>query len=318
MILDPSQLTVLLNGTFRFSLFVCLVIPFSALGQSVELVEGITMGASSADVVEAASRFCESHSVIHAEAVRYPLAGDSEEYVICEGYSGGPLGFERAAFVLADDRLSQVEAFGVGEEELNALMEKPDGEYLGMVYFGRGSVWLDAGAGRMTWLTESALHPNLFAWSVPQLSETAIEAIGDSTEIPVFIDFNASLDALEPAFERNCSGTARLESHNPWLPNGPDTQVQIDCFGVPFGGFPRKFELVFGDGNLQVIWVLTGKPEQERMLELLRRDWGEPDLVNDGWEVFGGGRISLRKDKPEFLILSEEMIPFYQDTFTAE
>ena len=88
------------------------------------------------------------------------------------------------------------------------------------------------------------------------------------------------------------------ESERVWLPNKPEQQVQIDCFGFPYAGFERKFEAVFGDGKLQVIWVLTGKPEESRLRALLIKDWGQPSLVNESWEVFGDGRISLYNAKP--------------------
>lgn len=37
---------------------------------------------------------------------------------------------------------------------------------------------------------------------------------------------------------------------------------------------------------------------------------GQPKMINDSWEVFGEGRISFYKDKPEFLILPDQMIPY--------
>ena len=91
--------------------------------------------------------------------------------------------------------------------------------------------------------------------------------------------------------------------------------MQINCFGYEYAGFERKFEAVFGDGKLQVVWVLSGQQEEQRIRQQLLADWGPAEITNPKWEVFAGGKISLRKDKPELLILADEMIPYYRTDF---
>ncbi len=120
---------------------------------------------------------------------------------------------------------------------------------------------------------------------------------------------------MRPIFKQKCKQIKEDKIEKIWLKNEPKEQIQINCFGFSFAGFDRKFEAVFGDGKLQVIWVLTAKPEEQRLRELLVADWGKPTLVNEMWEVFDGGKIALRKDKPELLILSDEMMPHYQERF---
>ena len=191
-------------------------------------------------------------------------------------------------------------------------MGEADGIYLEMNHYDEGRLWLDTDHQRLFWLTGEARHPNLFAWSNPLLGQGQTGQ-NDSTLIPDWLDFSASYDELLPRFKAQCPQIIVNDNQRIWLPNKPARQIQIDCFGYSFAGFPRKFEAVFGDGKLEVIWVLTGKPEESRARQKLLRDWGEPTLVNDAWEVFGDGRISLYKDKPEFLILSDDMIPLYRD-----
>lgn len=102
----------------------------------------------------------------------------------------------------------------------------------------------------------------------------------------------------------------------PWLPNKPASQVQINCVGYEYAGFPRRIEAVFGDDVLEVVWILTGKNEEGRVRRALVEEFGEAEIVNDVWEVFGDQRVALRKDKPEILMISEKMIPYYTKRLT--
>jgi hypothetical protein len=69
-----------------------------------------------------------------------------------------------------------------------------------------------------------------------------------------------------------------------------------------------KVEAVFGDGKLALVWILTGKPEEPRVRAALIAAYGEPITVGDDYEVFGDGSVQLRKDKPEVLFLSLELV----------
>jgi hypothetical protein len=280
------------------------------------IISGVEMGASLEALRESLGQVCEKTALYAADAPRYPLAERSEATFVCTDFSGGPIGFEKAAFVVADNRLVQVEALGVDLDSAQSVLGEPDGVYLDMNNYSHGTLWLNTEGKRLFWLSEAARHPNLFAWHNPHLSEVPAKAGNDSTRIPSLLNFEASLDQLRSRFEAECEQIAVHENERVWLPNKPDQQVQIDCFGFPYAGFERKLEAVFGDGKLQVIWVLTGKPEESRLRARLIKDWGQPSLTNESWEVFGGGRISLYKDKPEFLILSDEMIPLYEKEFT--
>ncbi|HKJ16651.1 MAG TPA: hypothetical protein VJ984_04820 [Xanthomonadales bacterium] len=284
---------------------------------SVSPITGIQMGASLDELQSFAEKHCSETTLIESETIHYPLAKDSEASLLCKRYTGTPIGFETAAFVIADGVFVQMEAHGVDTDSAHSALGEADGTYLGMENYREGTIWLDSATARLLWLTEDARHPNLFAWNNPVLGN-GTSTQNETTEIPALLDFSASLEALLPEFEQQCPQMVVNENERIWLPNKPDQQVQIDCFGYSFAGFERKFEAVFGDGKLQVIWVLTGKPEESRLSARLKHDWGQPTMVNDSWEVYGDGRISLYKDKPEFLILSDEMIPLYQEMLNGD
>lgn len=261
---------------------------------------------------------CAQVSAVKVDPPRYPLASEREVHLVCTGYSGGPLVFDTAAFVVADGALAQMEALGVRPENVYTQLGEADGTYMAMENFRGGTTWYDGATARLLWLAESAVHPNLFAWPNPNLANRDTPPVNHSTLVPDLLDFSSDLETLGPAFNQRCTRTIFHENERIWLPNEPSEQLQIDCFGFPYAGFDRKLEAVFGDGKLQLIWVLTAKPEEDRIRNRLVRDWGKPSLVNDTWEVFGDGKISLRKDKPELLLLSDEMIPLYRDQFETD
>jgi hypothetical protein len=278
-------------------------------------IKGVDMGASLESTLEALDGPCGETQVIAAEQPRYPLAAHFEVHLTCDGYSGGPLAFEKAAFVFADNELAQVEAHGVDMEAARTLLGVADGSYADMENYQDGQFWTDSRDKRLLWLSEAAIHPNLFAWPNPHLGNEPASGGNDSSRIPALLDFSSNLEDLQPVFEQQCRQLVVHGNERVWLPNAPDHQVQLDCFGYSYAGFERKLEAVFGDGKLHVIWVLTGKPEEKRLRDQLVRDWGEPSVNNENWEVYGEGKISLRKDLPELLILSDEMIPLYQEEF---
>ena len=77
----------------------------------------------------------------------------------------------------------------------------------------------------------------------------------------------------------------------------------------------RKIEAVFGDGVLQLAWILTGKGEEDRVRSRLQTAFGEAQVVRDDYELFDDGRVALRKDKPEVLLLADELVPLYAEQF---
>lgn len=76
--------------------------------------------------------------------------------------------------------------------------------------------------------------------------------------------------------------------------------------------------MVFGDGVLELVWILTAKPEEERVRQALIDVYGPPEHRSANWDVFARGQIALRKDKPEVLAISERLVPFYAEETFAE
>jgi len=73
--------------------------------------------------------------------------------------------------------------------------------------------------------------------------------------------------------------------------------------------------MIFGDGILQLAWILSAKQEESRIRDLLVAAFGSPIQTNEDWETFDDGRIFLRKDKPEVLASSNILVPYKEKNF---
>lgn len=300
------------------ALFIHFTLPVLSEETAIRIGNGIELGDSKSRIVAKLEGFCRQVEVSTKSKPSYPLANANESVVICLGYSNQDMQFSKAVFVVADDKFVQMEARWASREAFDQVLGEKAGDYIGMEVYSGGRYWVNPTSKTLIWLTNDAMHPNLFAWSSPDLVANHSVKYSDSTKVPALLNFESNIDALRPLFKQQCKFVQEDIIESVWLPNKPAKQIQINCFGYPFAGFERKFEAVFGDGKLQVIWVLSGKPEEGRIRKRLTSDWGEAELVNAKWEVFADGRISLRKDKPEMLILSDQMIPYYRQDFTQQ
>jgi hypothetical protein len=90
-------------------------------------------------------------------------------------------------------------------------------------------------------------------------------------------------------------------------------EVQLNCFGIEFAGFPRKVEARFNDENgLYLLWILTARPEEERVRQALIDTYGAAIYTSEEVEVFDDWRIILRKDKPEVAVVAPSMVPQFK------
>lgn len=300
----------LLLAALLFSAFLSL--PAHA---AIEIGDGVVLGDDLAGLREKLEDACSVIEIYRIDPPRFPLAESREEHLICTNYVRHGIAFERSAFTLADDRFVRMEAIGVNQESIEEALGPSEANYLDNRVYAEASLWLSASRRTLVWINEDGLHPNLFAWRNPLLHDHEYANVIKSSDFPAVVDFITTLDAQRESLEDSCAPLLVERIEEVWLPNAPGEQRQANCFNLHFAGFDRKFEFVYGDGALEVVWVLTAEPEEQRVRGLLQADWGPPSISNEVWEVFGQGRISLRKDKPEILILSDDMIPLYLEEF---
>lgn len=252
---------------------------------------------------------CGSTRSVSVDPPSFPLAKDQELHLVCRNFDDGGRRLESLVLTFSDNRLTLLYAEG-GVESLAELASAPLQPYLHFSASFGDLLIIDSADDRAWLMSPGAAHANLFQWPNPYLSNGPRE-YRQSGEIPDILKFGGNLEELRPLMESSCR-FSHLDSYRVWLLTRPEVQQQLDCFGYEFAGFPRKIEAVFGDGILEQAWILTGKGEEDRVRKALVDAHGEPVFVNERWEVFGGNRVMLRKDKPEVLLLSERLAPLYR------
>lgn len=290
----------------------------NSLAMDLTIGENLQLGDNLQSAEAKLKEFCGNITVLDTASPLFPLAANKEQHLICDQYKDSYLAFGKAVLVIADDQFVQMEAIDVSVTPIKSALGETSSRYLDMNIYSKGTYWLDEKNKRFVWLHEDAKHPNLFSWHNPYLTDSEFQPPNALIEIPALLDFDQNLEELEPLFFEQCSQTRKERHDKVWLPNKPEVQIQINCFGYRFAGFERKMEAVFGDGSLQLVWILTAKAEEQRLRELLVNRWGAPEIHTDKWEVYNEGRISLRKDKPELLVLSDQMIPLYRSKMESE
>lgn len=293
----------------RALFFALLLSTIPASEQRAGLLPRISLGDSVDRVRQVLGDGCRDLAIDRLPAPKHPLAAGSETHLICHGLrDGAERTFTAASFIFGDEALVLVQV--VGGQAVESLQRRAAGDsvqYGGFEIFADAGLVISVGQQSVWWLRPDDIHPHPFLWSDPALGRGASDAHPErSAGLPPELVFGASPAATRSRLEGQCATLVERRLPRPTLASAPDVQVQIDCFGLPYAGFPRKVEAVFGDGRLALVWILTGKAEEARVRAGLIEAYGDVVRSTPAYDHFAGGRVALRKDKPEVLFLSEE------------
>lgn len=281
---------------------------------------GVEFGSSPDAVIQRIEDQCSSVETLNVESPVIPIAARQETHVLCKQFkSGEESQVAEVVFVFGDESLEMIEARGGVVLTLSALASAEPMPFQDYVVYMDDLMVTQTVEDAAWLLTPTSVHPHMFLWRNPVLTANVASAreFNASADIPEVLKFGASFDELKPLLEKNCNMTSVQQIEEVWLPTGPEKQTQINCYGYDYAGFTRKIEVIFGDGILQVAWILTGKGEEDRLRQSLLKEFG-PSLSDNGtYEVFNHGRVALRKDKPEVLMLAEDLVPFYREDFAG-
>ena len=212
-----------------------------------------------------------------------------------------------------DDQLKYVEARGNVWQVFAEGRTDTASTYMDYtVYFDDG-LFLDRKKDIAWILSPGAMHANLFTWENPFLDDSGNKKNTSAvkTTIPEFLTMGASLESMSGPMEENSLFTFKEELDG----SDPNAQVQVNCFGVDYLGFPRKVEARFGNNKLNVVWILTGKEEEGRIRNALVAQYGAPVFENNDWEIYNNWQVGLRKDKPEVLLMEQEIGLQYKKSY---
>lgn len=296
------------SKTLLLSLF--LSIPLLAHSQTADTFNGIQIGDSFKTVLPLAEDISKKTMSVDIVKPSFPLAEKSERHIICSTVNTQTGVLQKVAFTFADDKLVYIEARGNAYKTFMNQRKDTAMTYMDYEVFFSDKLFLNKKEDIVWILSEEALHPNLFAWKNPYMDDEVAES-SKVPDIPAYLKTGVSLEELQPVLEANSDFTALQELDG----SDPNAQVQLNAFGIEALGFPRKIEARFGDGKLNVVWILTGKGEEDRVRQRLIAQFGDPIYVNDTWEIFNDWQVGLRKDKPEVLLITQELGLQYKESY---
>ena len=281
--------------------------------QSEILFNGVEIQESVQSAKSKMEPFTEKMELFEVENPTFPLSKDLEAHLVCSNYKSNYGTISELVFTFADDKLVYIQAHGNAVEAITAITKDTAQNYMDYRFYPKDHIVTKPSEDKVWVLTEEAMHPNLFTWDNPYLpsNKELKKAHNLSAKIPDFIKMGGNLEQLKPYLESESVFTNSTELDG----SDPNAQLQIDCFGIEYAGFPRKFEARFGDGKLNVVWILTGKGEEDRIRQKLILEYGPVIFKDDNWEVFNNWQVMLRKDKPEVLVLTEELAAFYKKDY---
>lgn len=290
-----------------------LALPLLLSAQMGAIFNGVNMLDSLEGSAEKLKSISKNIHTISIGTPAFPLAKKQEVHLVCEGVNTPAGVLERAVFTFGDGALKHVQAHGNTWEVFTGERKDTAMTYMDYTVYFSDKLVLDKGEDMAWILSDGGMHANLFTWQNPFLMNPEKTGYGPAAndKIPGFITMGNTYEALKDGMERNSLFTQREELDG----TDPNAQFQVNCFGVDYLGFPRKVEARFGDDKLNVVWILTGKEEEERVRKSLVSQFGEPVFVNDDWEIYNNWQVGLRKDKPEVLLMEQEIGLQYKSSY---
>ncbi len=308
--------TMNLNTKNRLGALILIVIPFTLFAQVETVFNGVRFDESLQTVLQKVNQISKTTNVIAIDNPSFPLAKVKEEHLICNNVMTKEGNIAKVAFTFADDKLTYIEATGNAVKSLIESRKDTADIYMDYTVFFSELLFANVEKDKVWMLTEESVHPNLFTWENPYLTSSKVVDLGysQSGKVPDFISMGGHIDELTPLLKAN-SAIMNVEELDG---SDPNAQTQINCFGVDYAGFPRKIEARFGDNKLNMVWILTGKGEEDRIRKKLMAAYGDAIYKNEAWEVFNDWQVLLRKDKPEILLLTKELGASYKEEYFKE
>ena len=289
-----------------------LFLPIALVAQIESVFNAVEMESSVLKVSEKIKTISGTIQLISTDKPSFPLAENKEDHLICSEVKTENGVLDKVVFTFADDKLKYILSKGNIKEVFADSRKDTAMVYMDYEVFFKDKLFLNKKKDLAWIVSEDAMHPNLFAWENPVMNMDQTTSKKEMLkETPEFLKMGATLEDMKPLIEKNSDFIMEEKLDG----SDPNAQIQINGFGVECLGFPRKIEARFGDDKLNVVWILTGKGEEDRIRKLLVAQYGEPIFVNDDWEIFNNWQVGLRKDKPEVLLMEQQIGLQYKKSY---
>jgi len=275
-------------------------------------LQGVALNDSFEQVQSLIADHCESLELITPETPQFPLAENSESHIICTNFqTPDNQQIDELTLSFADGHLVMIKAVG-GETSPKLFNTKEQtGSIAHLDIHDDMQTVHDPKSDTLWILNDDAQHAHAFLWSFTptKQADQQPELQAADVTIPDLFVIGSKINPLTKELKALSQYTTRERITPPSLPTQPKRQTQINCYGFNYAGAPRKIEAVFADGKLAMVWILTAKAEEQRISNALTAAYGKPVFTSDAVEAFDNWKVILRKDKPEVLTISDELIP---------
>ncbi len=161
-------------------------------------------------------------------------------------------------------------------------------------------------------LTQHLVLLILLTFNFEILHAQEFKIVTISWEKPEFLVFGSDINELKAILidkgyqvtERNITPIE--------LPTARESQIQLDVEGIIFGGKERFVELIFADGILDMMWILTEAEEEEFIKTRMQKDFGEPSHIVPGAWFYIDQKTALRTEPHEVLFISDRLVEPYR------
>lgn len=291
-----------------------LFISFISQAQISTIFNGVKFDESLLDVHKKLSVISNNIRLVKIASPIFPLSKNKEEHLIASMVELENVIINKVVFTFSDDKLCYIQAKGNVIKGLTSNIKSEVNSYLDFQVYKSDLLFINTKKDLAWLLTPESVHPNLFTWNNPYLNSNKSNEIkyNPSVKIPNFIKMGEKIDYLMPLLKSNST----LIEVQKLKETDSVTKTQINCFGIEYAGFPRKFEARFENSKLNKVWILTGKGEENRIRKKLTEEYGKAIFINENWEVFNNWTVFLRKDKPEVLLLTKELGLMYKKQYS--
>ena len=139
------------------------------------------------------------------------------------------------------------------------------------------------------------------------LALTAFVIPKPEVEKPEVFRFGAKLDEIKKSISYLSESIEERNIEPIQLPTAKESQIQLDVQGFMYAGKKRKAELIFADGILDMVWVLTTPEEEQKLISSFEKLYGSPTHKKEDVTFFLNDGVAVRNNPHEVLFISDRL-----------